>query len=115
MWFVISGNRIHFSTNEFCLVSGLRFENMVASTKNTKTNEVSRIRRKYFNGAKKVTGLILQGFFEDEIQEENDDDDDDIIKIPLLLILEMTLLGKNLRTSVEYWAMKLVDNLDEFN
>ncbi|KAL5767320.1 hypothetical protein ACOSQ2_014103 [Xanthoceras sorbifolium] len=27
----------------------------------------------------------------------------------------MMLLGKDLRTNVEYWAMKLVDNLDEFN
>ncbi|KAL5768286.1 hypothetical protein ACOSP7_014842 [Xanthoceras sorbifolium] len=27
----------------------------------------------------------------------------------------MTLLGKDLRKNVEYWAMNLVDNLDEFN
>ncbi|KAL5792377.1 hypothetical protein ACOSP7_000971 [Xanthoceras sorbifolium] len=38
-----------------------------------------------------------------------------MIKLALLLILEMTLLGKDLRTKVEYWAMKLVDNLEEFN
>ncbi|KAL5774724.1 hypothetical protein ACOSP7_012281 [Xanthoceras sorbifolium] len=38
-----------------------------------------------------------------------------MIKLALLLILEMILLVKDLRTKVEYWAMKLVDNLEEFN
>ncbi|KAL5747540.1 hypothetical protein ACOSQ2_024837 [Xanthoceras sorbifolium] len=73
-----------------------------------------RIRQKYFKGAKKVIGTKLQSLFE-RLEEENDDDDD-MIKLALLLILDMTLLGKDLRrTKVEYWAMKLVDNLEEFN
>ncbi|KAL5821208.1 hypothetical protein ACOSQ3_023090 [Xanthoceras sorbifolium] len=38
-----------------------------------------------------------------------------MIKLALLLILEITLLGKDLRNNVKYWAMKLVDNLEEFN
>ncbi|KAL5768287.1 hypothetical protein ACOSP7_014843 [Xanthoceras sorbifolium] len=64
MWFLIGGNRIRFSANEFCLMSGLRFGDTVISTINTKKNEVDRICQKYFIGAKKVTVLNLQGFFE---------------------------------------------------
>ncbi|KAL5761043.1 hypothetical protein ACOSQ2_019881 [Xanthoceras sorbifolium] len=111
MWFVIGGNRIRFSANEFCLVSGLRLGDTVVPT--IQEDDMCRIWQKYFKGAKKVTGTKLQSLF--ERMEEEHDDDDDMIKLALLLILEMTLLGKDLRTKVEYWAMKLVDNLEEFN
>ncbi|KAL5775534.1 hypothetical protein ACOSP7_013091 [Xanthoceras sorbifolium] len=113
LWFLVGENRIRFSANEFCLVSGLRLGDTIVCTTNIKKNEVDRIRRKYFSGAKKVTGLNLQAFSEDGVREEKDDDD--VIKLALLLILEMTLLGKDLMTNIEYWAMKLVDNWDEFN
>ncbi|KAL5741428.1 hypothetical protein ACOSP7_028160 [Xanthoceras sorbifolium] len=111
MWFVIGGNRIRFSANEFCLVSGLHLGDTVVPT--IQEDDMCRIWQKYFKGAKKVTGTKLQSLFE-RLEEENDDDDD-MIKLALLLILEMTLLGKYLRTKVEYWAMELVDNLEEFN
>ncbi|KAL5857175.1 hypothetical protein ACOSQ3_004633 [Xanthoceras sorbifolium] len=112
MWFLIDRNKIRLSANKFCLVSGLRLGDLVVPT--TKEDDSCRIRNKYFKGAKKVTGTKLQSVFEHHLEEENDDDDD-MIKLALLLILEMTLLGKDLRTKVEYWAMKLVDNLEEFN
>ncbi|KAL5818470.1 hypothetical protein ACOSQ3_022361 [Xanthoceras sorbifolium] len=111
MWFVIGGNRTRFSANEFCLVSGLRLRDTVVHT--IQEDDMCRIWQKYFKGAKKVTGTKLQSLF--ERMEEEHDDDDDMIKLALLLILEMTLLRKDLRTKVEYWAMKLVDNLEEFN
>ncbi|KAL5814626.1 hypothetical protein ACOSQ4_025267 [Xanthoceras sorbifolium] len=115
MWFLIGGNKIRFSANEFCLVSSLRLGHIVIPTTNPEKDDADRIRQKYFKRAKKVTGIKLQSLFEHGLEEENDDDDDDVIKLALLLILEMTLLGKDLRTKVEYWAMKLVDNLEEFN
>ncbi|KAL5784996.1 hypothetical protein ACOSQ2_007388 [Xanthoceras sorbifolium] len=59
MWFLVGGNRIRFSANEFCLVNGLLFADTVICTKNTKKNKVDKIRWKYFNRAKKVTGLNL--------------------------------------------------------
>ncbi|KAL5846777.1 hypothetical protein ACOSQ3_010301 [Xanthoceras sorbifolium] len=111
MWFLIGGNRIRFSANAFCLVSGLRFGDTVVPT--VGEDHMCRIWQKYFKGVKKVTGTKLQTLF--ERMEEEHDADDDMIKVALLLILEMTLLGKDLRTKVEYWAMKLVDNLEEFN
>ncbi|KAL5819156.1 hypothetical protein ACOSQ4_022998 [Xanthoceras sorbifolium] len=77
MWFLIGGNKIRFSANEFCLVSGLRLGDTVVPTTNPKKDDVDRIRQKYFKGAKKVTGLKLQSLFEDGLEEENDDDDDD--------------------------------------
>ncbi|KAL5831098.1 hypothetical protein ACOSQ4_016452 [Xanthoceras sorbifolium] len=114
MWFLIGGNKILFSANKFYLVSGLHLGDTVVPTTSPKEDDPCRIRQKYFKGAKKVTGFKLQSLFEHRLEEENDDDDD-MIKLALLLILEMTLLGKELRTKVEYWVMKLVDNLEEFN
>ncbi|KAK2642008.1 hypothetical protein Ddye_023771 [Dipteronia dyeriana] len=41
--------------------------------------------------------------------------DADIVKLALILILEKTLVGKDDRTSILYWALELVDDLDAFN
>ncbi|KAL5808705.1 hypothetical protein ACOSQ3_029396 [Xanthoceras sorbifolium] len=53
MWFLIGGNRIRFSANEFCLVSGLRFGDTVVPT--VQKDDMCRIWQKYFKGAKKLT------------------------------------------------------------
>ncbi|KAK2642454.1 hypothetical protein Ddye_024217 [Dipteronia dyeriana] len=42
-------------------------------------------------------------------------DDDDVLKLALILFLEMTLVGKDDRTSILYWALELVDDLNAFN
>ncbi|KAK2655827.1 hypothetical protein Ddye_008879 [Dipteronia dyeriana] len=42
-------------------------------------------------------------------------DDEDVVKLALILFLEMTLVGNDDRTSILYWALELVDDLDAFN
>ncbi|KAK2637812.1 hypothetical protein Ddye_025607 [Dipteronia dyeriana] len=46
---------------------------------------------------------------------DNNVSDDDMVKLALVLFLEMTLVGKDDRNAVMYWALQLVDDLDEFN
>ncbi|KAL5818458.1 hypothetical protein ACOSQ4_022300 [Xanthoceras sorbifolium] len=43
MWFLIGGNKIRFSANEFCLVSGLRLGDTVVPTINPKKDDVDRM------------------------------------------------------------------------
>ncbi|KAK3205466.1 hypothetical protein Dsin_019512 [Dipteronia sinensis] len=45
----------------------------------------------------------------------NKNSDDDIVKLALILILEMTLVGKDDKTNILYWALELLDDLDAFN
>ncbi|KAK2663700.1 hypothetical protein Ddye_002274 [Dipteronia dyeriana] len=46
---------------------------------------------------------------------DNDVSDDDMVKLALVLFLEMTLVGKDDRNAIMYWALQLVDDLDTFN
>ncbi|KAK0574148.1 hypothetical protein LWI29_018899 [Acer saccharum] len=45
----------------------------------------------------------------------NNNSDEDMVKLALILLLEMTLVGKDDRNAIIYWALKLVDDLDAFN
>ncbi|KAK3219770.1 hypothetical protein Dsin_013740 [Dipteronia sinensis] len=44
----------------------------------------------------------------------NNVSDDDMVKLALILFLEMTLVGKDDRNVIQYWALQLVDDLDAF-
>ncbi|KAK2653336.1 hypothetical protein Ddye_013192 [Dipteronia dyeriana] len=46
---------------------------------------------------------------------DNNVSDDDMVKLALVLFLEMTLVGKDDRNAIMYWALQLVDDLDAFN
>ena len=43
-----------------------------------------------------------------------DEKDEEILKLALLLFLEVTLLGKDKRTQIDYFCMQLVDDLYAF-
>ncbi|KAK2658119.1 hypothetical protein Ddye_011171 [Dipteronia dyeriana] len=45
----------------------------------------------------------------------NNNSDEDMVKLALILFLEMTLVGKDDRNAILYWALELVDDLDAFN
>ncbi|KAK2637744.1 hypothetical protein Ddye_025539 [Dipteronia dyeriana] len=45
----------------------------------------------------------------------NNNSDEDMKKLALILFLEMTLVDKDNRNAILYWALKLVDDLYAFN
>ncbi|KAK2645965.1 hypothetical protein Ddye_021160 [Dipteronia dyeriana] len=73
----------------------------------------SRLRRSYFQDSKVHVKMIIDWFR--NLGPNNKYSDDDIEKLTLILILEMTFVGKDDKTSILYWALELVDDLDAFN
>ncbi|KAK2643920.1 hypothetical protein Ddye_019115 [Dipteronia dyeriana] len=113
LWYHV-GNRVkRFSLVEFCLVSGLTFSAYSKSTLELFKRKDSRLRRSYFQDSKVHVKMIIDWFR--NLGPNNKYSDDDIVKLALILILEMTLVGKDDRTSILYWALELVDDLDAFN
>ncbi|KAK2660578.1 hypothetical protein Ddye_007111 [Dipteronia dyeriana] len=104
---------IRFSPVEFYLVSGLTFGAYSESTLELFKRKDSRLRRSYFQDSKVQVKMIIDWFR--NLGPNNKYSDDDIVKLTLILILEMTLVGKDDRTSILYWALELVDDLDAFN
>ncbi|KAK2662013.1 hypothetical protein Ddye_000587 [Dipteronia dyeriana] len=49
------------------------------------------------------------------IGPDNNVSDDDMVKLVLVLLLEMTLVGKDNRNAIMYWMLQSVDDLDAFN
>ncbi|KAK2648931.1 hypothetical protein Ddye_016420 [Dipteronia dyeriana] len=72
-----------------------------------------RILRSYF-GDGKVNVKMFANWFRN-LGLDNNVSDDDMVKLALVLFLEMTLVGKDDRNAIMYWALQLVDDLDAFN
>ncbi|KAK2642552.1 hypothetical protein Ddye_024315 [Dipteronia dyeriana] len=113
LWYHIGNGVIRFSPVEFCLVSGLTFGAYSESTLEIFKRKDSRLRRSYFQDSKVHVKMMIDWFR--NLGLNNKYSDDDIVKSALILILEMTLVGKDDRTSILYWALKLADDLDAFN
>ncbi|KAK2644756.1 hypothetical protein Ddye_019951 [Dipteronia dyeriana] len=113
LWYHVGNGVIRFSPVEFCLVSGLTFGAYSESTLEIFKRKDSRLRRSYFQDSKVHVKMIIDWFR--NLGPNNKYSDDDIVKLALILILEMTLVGKDDRTSILYWALELVDDLDTFN
>ncbi|KAL5814586.1 hypothetical protein ACOSQ4_025227 [Xanthoceras sorbifolium] len=113
MWFLIGSNIIRFSRVEFGLVTGLKFGKNKETPHQISERLGQRIRRIHFNDAKKIYVDTLETYYSAYIPK--DEEDDEILKLALLLFLEVTLLGKDKRTQIDYFCMQLVDDLDAFN
>ncbi|KAK2662528.1 hypothetical protein Ddye_001102 [Dipteronia dyeriana] len=113
LWYHVGNGVIRFSPVEFCSVSGLTFGAYSESTLEIFKRKDSRLRRSYFQDSK-VHVKMMNDWFRN-LGPNNKYSDDDIVKLALILILEMTLVGKDDRTSILYWALELMDDLDAFN
>ncbi|KAK2662397.1 hypothetical protein Ddye_000971 [Dipteronia dyeriana] len=113
LWYHVGNRVIRFSPVEFCLVSGLTFGAYSESTLEIFKRKNSRLSRSYFQDSKVHVKMIIDWFR--NLSPNNKYSDDDIVKLALILILEMTLVGKDDRTSILYWALELVNDLDAFN
>ncbi|KAK1587810.1 hypothetical protein Q3G72_017038 [Acer saccharum] len=113
MWFLIGSDLIRFSKVEFGLVTGLKFGKNKESLHQISKRLGERIRLTHFNGAKKIFVENLEAYYNGYVPK--DEKDDEILKLALLLFLEVTLLGKDKRTQIDYFCMQLVDDLYAFD
>ncbi|KAK2642483.1 hypothetical protein Ddye_024246 [Dipteronia dyeriana] len=113
MWFLIGSDLIRFSKVEFGLVTGLKFGKNKESFHQISKRLGERIRLTHFNGAKKIFVENLEAYYIGYVSK--DEKDDEILKLALLLFLEVTLLGKDKRTQIDYFCMQLVDDLYAFD
>ncbi|KAK2637233.1 hypothetical protein Ddye_032025 [Dipteronia dyeriana] len=113
LWYDVGNGVIRFNLVEFCYVSGLTFGAYSESTLEIFKRKDSKLRRSYFQDSKVHVKMIIDWFR--NLGPNNKYSDYDIVKLALILILEMTLVGKDDRTSILYWALELVDELDAFN
>ncbi|KAK0592836.1 hypothetical protein LWI29_026347 [Acer saccharum] len=113
LWYHVGNGVIRFSPVEFCLVSGLTFGEYSESTSNLFKRKNSRLRRSYFQESKVSVKMVVDWFR--NLIPNNNNSDEDMVKLALILLLEMTLVGKDDRNAILYWALELVDDLDAFN
>ncbi|KAK0596224.1 hypothetical protein LWI29_013836 [Acer saccharum] len=113
LWYHIGNGFIRFSLVEFYLVSGLTFTEYSKTTSELFKQKNSRLRRIYFQGSKVKVKMIVDWFW--NLGPNNKITDDDVVKLALILFFEMTLVGKDDRTTILYWALELVDDLEAFN
>ncbi|KAK2655343.1 hypothetical protein Ddye_008395, partial [Dipteronia dyeriana] len=109
----IGNEVIRFSAVEFCLVTGLTFKDSCESPLHITKHMDKRILRSYFRDGK-VNVKMFANWFRN-LGPDNNVCDDDMVKLALVLFLEMTLVGKDDRNAIMYWALQLVDDLDAFN
>ncbi|KAK0608892.1 hypothetical protein LWI29_037617 [Acer saccharum] len=113
LWFYIGNEVIRFSVVEFCLVTGLTFGDSFESPSNIAKHMDKRLYRSYFQDGKVHVKMFANWFM--NLGCNNNVSDNDMVKLVLVLFLEMTLVGKDDRNSIQYWALQLVDDLDVFN
>lgn len=113
MWFLIGSDLVRFSKVEFGLVTGLKFGKNKESLHQISKRLGERIRLTHFNGAKTIFVENLEAYYNGYVPK--DEKDDEILKLALLLFLEVTLLGKDKRTQIDYFCMQLVDDLYAFD
>ncbi|KAK2656182.1 hypothetical protein Ddye_009234 [Dipteronia dyeriana] len=111
--FYVGNEVIRFSTVEFCLVTGLTFGDSCESPSYITKHMDKRIFRSYFRDGK-VNVKMFANWFRN-LGPDNNVSDDDMVKLALVFFLEMTLVGKDDRNAIMYWALQLVDDLDAFN
>ncbi|KAK2648594.1 hypothetical protein Ddye_016083 [Dipteronia dyeriana] len=113
LWFYVGNEVIRFSAVEFCLVTGLTFGDSCESPSYITKHMDKRILQSYFRDGK-VNVKMFANWFRN-LGPDNNVSDDDMVKLALVLILEMTLVGKDDRNAIMYWTLQLVDDLDAFN
>ncbi|KAK0587509.1 hypothetical protein LWI29_024062 [Acer saccharum] len=113
LWFYVGNGVIRFSAVEFCLVTGLTFGDYSQSPSEITKHMDERLRRSYFQDSKVPVKMFADWFR--NLGPNNNVSDDDMVKLALVLFLEMTLVGKDDRNAIQYWALQLVDDLDAFN
>ncbi|GKC20604.1 phospholipase-like protein, partial [Tanacetum coccineum] len=104
---------IQFRREEFCLVMGLRFGVDFSSKF---AGGPIPFRRRVFkscrDGKPITAGMLLQKIKSEEFDTMNDHD---VVGLCLLGVLELVLLGHEIRYTVPDWCFRLVDNIKAWN
>ncbi|KAK2645749.1 hypothetical protein Ddye_020944 [Dipteronia dyeriana] len=103
LWFYVGNEVIRFSAVEFCLVTGLTFGDSCESPSYITKHMDKRILRSYFRDGK-VNVKMFASWFRN-LGPDNNVSDDDMVKLALVFFLEMTLVGKDDRNAIMYWAL----------
>ncbi|KAK2655284.1 hypothetical protein Ddye_008336 [Dipteronia dyeriana] len=113
LWYHVGNGMIRFNPVEFCLVTGLAFGEYSESTSNLFNRKNSRLWRSYFQESKVSVKMVVDWFR--NLIPNNNNSDEDMVKLALIIFLEMTLVCKDDRNDILYWALELVDDLDAIN
>ncbi|KAL6286216.1 hypothetical protein ACE6H2_010606 [Prunus campanulata] len=104
--FIVGNKVIQFTMQQFCVVTGLRFENLPFIQ--IATNENCSLKRKYFGNDKTVNLLELEKAFLDYA------DEDDVLKLGFVYFAVFVLLGSEKYVYIDMRYLKLAEDLEEF-
>lgn len=108
LWFNLEG-RIHkFGIRDFALITGLNCEELPAV--DMSKIQKARFSRRYFGGEKTIRRTKLHEVF----VEMDKGRSKDVIKMAKLYMLEMLVLGKQIRTGINHEYTLLIDDKEQF-
>ncbi|TXG53671.1 hypothetical protein EZV62_018927 [Acer yangbiense] len=110
MWFKLGDNRIRFSIQEFCIVTGLNCSPYPSVDVDKKVKGVGLI-DSLLNGDMNLYNSTL----EDGFMNASSNDDLIMVKLALLYFLENVLLGREKGSPIDSEHILLADDLDRFN
>lgn len=109
LWFNLEG-RIHkFGMKEFALITGLNCGELPAI--DMSKIQKAKFNRRYFGGQKTIRRTKLHEVFTEMDKGRNKD----VVKMAKLYILEMFILGKQIRTGINHEYTLLVDDKEQFD
>ncbi|KAK0588444.1 hypothetical protein LWI29_001046 [Acer saccharum] len=110
MWFKLGDNRIRFSIQEFCIVTGVNCSPYPSVDVDKKVKGVGLI-DSLLNGDMNLYNSTL----EDVFMNASSNDDLIMVKLALLYFLENVLLGREKGSPIDSEHIILADDLDRFN
>ncbi|KAK0599784.1 hypothetical protein LWI29_008626 [Acer saccharum] len=110
MWFKLGDNRIRFSIQEFCIVTGLNCSPYPSVDVDKRVKGVGLI-----DGLLNGDMNLYNNTLEDVFMNASSNDDLTMVKLALLYFLENVLLGREKGSPIDSEHILLVDDLDRFN
>lgn len=104
MLLLVGGKTIKFSIKEFCMITGLKCSPCFPKV------EDNRLLHKDLNGNMELDNTNLETTFLEAAL-----DDEAMVKLALLYFLEMVLLGREKKSSIDSKHLSLVEDLHQFN
>ncbi|XP_050944680.1 uncharacterized protein LOC103484737 isoform X26 [Cucumis melo] len=109
LWFNLEG-RIHkFGMKDFALITGLNCGELPAI--DMSKIQKGKFNKRYFGGEKTIRRTKLHEVFTEMDKGRNKD----VVKMAKLYILEMFILGKQLRTGINHEYTLLIDDKEQFD
>ncbi|KAK0574579.1 hypothetical protein LWI29_025748 [Acer saccharum] len=111
MWFAVGGNRLRFSIQEFCLITGLECGPEPPVLSKEKGDGCGSFRSSMLNGEVRFNNKTLEAMF----RAASSDNDEDMVKLALLYFLETVLFGKDQKVHIGAHHVELLEDLETFN